>query len=112
MDVADGRLIRGDVWLTVLDPTVGSEMRKTRPCVIVSPPELHDYLRTVMIAPLTTGNRPAPYRIETQFQGRPGRITLDHIRAVDKSRLIKKLGNVGPEALSDTLAALRNMFED
>ena len=111
--MADGRqLNRGDVWLTALDPTIGSEMRKTRPCVIVSPVELHDYLRTVMIAPLTTGNRPAPYRIETQFQGRPGRITLDHIRSVDKSRLIKKLGTISPEALGNTLVALRNMFEE
>jgi mRNA interferase MazF len=111
--MADGRkLTRGDVWLTALDPTVGSEMRKTRPCVVVSPAELHDYLRTVMIVPLTTGNRPAPYRVETRFQGTAGRITTDHVRTVDKSRLIKRLGELDAQSLSDTLAALRNMFED
>jgi mRNA interferase MazF len=63
---------RGDVWLAALDPTVGSEIRKTRPCVILSPPEMHDYLRTVMVAPLTTGSQPAPFRIRVSFAGKEG----------------------------------------
>jgi mRNA interferase MazF len=63
---------RGEVWLAALDPTVGSEIQKTRPCVIVSPPEMHDFLRTVTVAPMTTGNRPAPYRIPLNFAARKG----------------------------------------
>lgn len=68
---------RGEVWLVTLDPSVGSEIRKARPCLIVSPPEMHDYLRTVIVAPMTTGARPAPYRIAVTFQGKRGLILLD-----------------------------------
>jgi mRNA interferase MazF len=81
---------RGDVWLVALDPTLGSEIRKTRPCVVLSPPELHDHLRAVIIAPMATASRPAPFRIPVSFRRKHGLILLDQIRAVDKARLVKK----------------------
>jgi mRNA interferase MazF len=103
---------RGDVWLAALDPSVGSEIQKTRPCVIISPPEMHDYLRTVTVAPMTTGNRPAPYRIPVHFQGKRGLILLDQLRTLDKQRLVRRLGSVSARTLSLTLAALRETFEE
>jgi mRNA interferase MazF len=102
---------RGDVWLATLDPTVGSEIQKTRPCVIVSPPEMHDYLRTVTVAPMTRGSHPAPYRIPLRFQRKDGLILLDQLRTLDKLRLVRRLGAVDARTLSLTLAALREMFE-
>ena len=81
----------GDVWLANLDPTVGSEIQKTRPCVVISPAEMHDYLRTVIVAPMTTGSRSAGFRIPLTFQGKSGLILLDQIRTLDKARLVKKL---------------------
>src|SRR5271156_5559642 len=87
---------RGDVWLAALDPTVGSEIQKTRPCVVISPPEMHDHLRTAIVAPMTTGNRLAPFRIELRHGGKDGLILLDQIRAVDKTRLVKRSGAVKP----------------
>lgn len=102
---------RGEVWLVALDPTVGSEIRKTRPCVIISPPELHDHLRTVIVAPMSTGSRPAPFRTPVTFQGKTGLMLLDQIRTVDKGRLIKKTGTVD-EALPVALTALREIFAD
>ena len=106
------RPARGQVWLVHLDPTQGSEIRKTRPCVVVSPDEMNPHLNTVLIAPLTTGNRPAPYRIDISFQGKAGRILLDHVRSVDKMRLAKHLGDIAPAKLSDTLATLRSLFTE
>jgi mRNA interferase MazF len=103
---------RGEVWLAALDPTVGSEIQKTRPCVIVSPPEMHDFLRTVTVAPMTTGNRPAPYRIPLRFRGRDGLILLDQMRTLDKQRLVRRMGAVNAAILRQTLAALREMFEE
>ncbi len=103
---------RGDVWLAVLDPTIGSEIRKTRPCVIVSPPEIHNYLRTVIVAPMTTAGKPAPFRIALRFGGKRGLIVLDQIRTLDKSRLVKRMGAVGPATLRATLAALTQTFAD
>jgi mRNA interferase MazF len=103
---------RGEIWLAALDPTLGSEIRKTRPCVIISPAEMHDYLRTAIVAPMTTGSRPAPFRIPVRFEGKKGWILLDQIRAVDKSRLTKRLGAVTPKALSATLGTLREAFAD
>ncbi|HUB43511.1 MAG TPA: type II toxin-antitoxin system PemK/MazF family toxin [Acetobacteraceae bacterium] len=105
-------IARGDVWLAVLDPTIGSEIQKTRPCIIVSPTEMHDYLRTVTAAPMTTGSRPAPFRISVQFQNKRGLILLDQLRTLDKQRLVRRLGRVGTRTLSLTLAALREMFEE
>jgi mRNA interferase MazF len=103
---------RGEIWLAALDPTIGAEIQKTRPCVIVSPPELHDFLRTVTVAPMTTGSRPAPYRIPVRFRGRDGLILLDQLRTLDKQRLARRLGAVTGAALRRTLAALREMFEE
>jgi mRNA interferase MazF len=101
---------RGDIWLVTLNPTVGSEIRKARPCVIVSPPEMHDYLRTVIVAPMTTKSRPAPFRVPLSHGGKKGLILLDQIRAVDKVRLAKKMGSVSAKTLSLTLDTLQEVF--
>lgn len=103
---------RGDIWLVALDPTTGSEIKKTRPCAVISPPEMHDFLRTALVAPMTTGSRPAPFRIAVNFGGKSGLILLDQLRALDKSRLVKRLGAVKPKTLSATLTALREMFAE
>lgn len=103
---------RGDVWLVALDPTVGSEIQKTRPCIVVSPPEMHDHLRTAIVAPMTTGSQPAPFRVPVTFQGKKGLILGDQIRALDKARLVKKLGSVSPKALSATLQVLQETFAE
>jgi len=103
---------RGEIWLAALDPTIGSEIRKTRPCVIVSPAEMHDYLRTVIVAPMTTGSRPAPFRIPVTFERRKGLILLDQIRTLDKNRLARRLGAVTPRTLSAALATLQMVFAD
>ena len=101
---------RGEVWLVTLDPSVGSGIRKTRPCLIVSPPEIHDYLRTVIVAPMTTGAGPAPYRIPVTFQGKRGLILLDQLRTLDKIRLVKRLGNISSAVLASTLKTLQQVF--
>jgi mRNA interferase MazF len=101
---------RGDIWLVSLDPTVGSEIKKSRPCVVVSPPEMHDYLRTVIVAPMTTKSRPAPFRVPLSHGGKKGLILLDQIRAVDKVRLAKKMGNVSARTLSLALDTLQEVF--
>jgi len=101
---------RGDVFLVSLDPTRGGEIRKTRPCVIVSPDELNDHLRTFIVAPLTTGSHPYPFRIPCRFEGRAGSIVLDQIRTVDRERLVRKLGKLSPSTLRRTLAILQEMF--
>lgn len=103
---------RGEIWLVTLDPTVGSEIRKTRPCVVVSPAELHDYLRTVLVAPMTTAGREAPFRIEVTYGGREGLILLDQVRAVDKTQLAKKLGSVPQKTLAATLSVLQELFAE
>ena len=103
-------IVRGEVWLTALDSTVGSEIRKTRPCVVVSPPELHDYLRTVTVAPMTTAGKPAPYRVPLRFGGKSGLILLDQIRTLDKRRLVKRAGAVSSSTLAATLLVLQQVF--
>jgi mRNA interferase MazF len=105
-------VVRGDVWLVALDPTIGSEVRKSRPCLVVSPPEMHDYLRTVIAAPLTTGNRPAPFRVPVSFGGKDGPILLDQVRTLDKQRLVRRLGSVERGTLRAVLARLRDAFAD
>ncbi|NPT60393.1 type II toxin-antitoxin system PemK/MazF family toxin [Paraburkholderia elongata] len=100
---------RGDVWLVALDPTVGSEIQKTRPCVVVSPAELHD-LRTVIVAPMTTAGRAAPFRVPLTFLRKKGLILLDQIRTVDKTRLVKRAGAVSDAALSNALSTLQEIF--
>jgi len=103
---------RGEIWFVKLDPTVGSEIRKTRPCVIVSPTEIHDYLRTAIIAPLTSKGFSAPYRIPVRHGGRNGIILLDQIRAIDKSRLTKRVGALAPTTLSTVLSVLTELFSE
>jgi mRNA interferase MazF len=105
-------LRRGDIWLVNLDPTVGSEVRKTRPCVVISPPEMHDHLRTALIAPMTTGSHPAPYRTPVQHGGKDGLILLDQVRTVDRERLVKRLGALAPATLKSTLTTLSAMFAE
>lgn len=103
---------RGEVWLAALDPTQGSEINKTRPCLIVSPPEIHDHLRTATVAPMTTGSRPAPFRVPVSFQGKEGLILLDQIRTLDKARLVRRLGAIPAPVLSESLSVLRELFEE
>ena len=101
---------RGDVWLVALDPTVGSEIQKTRPCVVVSPAELHDHLRTVIVAPMTTAGRAAPFRVPLTFLRKKGLILLDQIRTVDQTRLIKRLGRMDRQTSATVLDVLQEMF--
>jgi len=105
-------VIRGEIWLVNLDPTVGSEIRKTRPCVVVSPAEMHDHLRTVIVAPMTTKSRSAPFRISITHGGKKGLILLDQMRAVDNARLAKKLGAVSAKTLTATLSTLQEVFTE
>ena len=101
---------RGDIWLINLDPTRGSEIQKTRPCVIVSPQEMHDFLRTVIIAPMTTKGRQAPYRVPITHDGKKGLVLLDQIRTIDKGRLVKRLGAVSNKTLGASLNILQGAF--
>ena len=108
--VAAGDVRRGDVFLISLDPTRGDEIQKTRPCVIVSPDELNANLRTFIVAPLTTGAHPYPFRAPCKFQGRSGHIVLDQIRTVDRERLVRRLGKLSSSTLARVLAILQEMF--
>jgi len=101
---------RFEVYLANLDPTVGSEIRKTRPCVVVSPNEMNLYIRTVIVAPMTTKGQSYPSRGSCRFRGKPGQIVLDQLRTVDKSRLVRKLGRVDRRAASALLSVLAEMF--
>ena len=101
----------GDVWLAALDPTMGSEIQKSKPCVVVSPVEMNAHLRTVIVVPMTTGSRPAGFRIPLTFQGKTGLMLLDQIRTLDKSRLIKKMGTIQKLTLSKALNTLQDVFE-
>lgn len=108
--VAPAQLATGDIWLAQLDPTVGSEIQKTRPCVLISPPEMHGHLRTVIVAPMTTGSRSAAFRVPITFKGKTGLILLDQIRTLDKVRLIRREGAVHGATLRRTLSVLQTMF--
>jgi mRNA interferase MazF len=101
---------RGDVFLVNLNPTRGGEIRKTRPCVVVSPDELNTHLRTFIVAPLTTGGYSYPFRVACTFQGKSGHVVLDQIRTVDQERLVKRLGRLSLPVLGQALAVLREMF--
>lgn len=103
---------RGEVWLARLDPTEGREIQKTRPCVIVSPAEIHDHLSIVMAAPMTTGSRAAGYRVPIRFSGKDGLILLEQIRALDRKRLVRRLGTIDRQTLAAVTATLREMFAD
>lgn len=108
--VVSGEVHRGDVFLINLDPTCGSETQKSRPCVVVSPDDLNAHLRTFIVAPLTSGGHPYPFRIPCKFQKRSGHIVVDQIRTVDRERLVRRLGSISPSALARTLAVLQEMF--
>ena len=106
------RPARGEVWLVALDPTVGSEIQKTRPCVIVSPAEINEHLRIFLVAPLTSGSRPAPFRIATRIDGKDGLMLLEQIRSIDGNRLVKRIGQLDRLTLHAALGVLRALFAD
>ena len=101
---------RGDVFLVSLDPARGGEIQKTRPCVVVSPDELNSYLRTFIVAPLTTGGHLYPFRVSCRFEGRSGYVVIDQIRTVDRERLVRRLGKLSPSTVGRILAILQEMF--
>ncbi len=101
---------RGDIFLVNLDPTRGSEIRKVRPCVVVSPDELNTHLRTFIVAPMKTGDHPYPFRVTCRFQRKVGYIVLDQIRTVDHDRLIRSLGRLPSAVLNNVLTILQEMF--
>lgn len=101
---------RSDVFLVSLDPARGGEIQKTRPCVIVSPDELSAYLRTFIVAPLTSGGHPYPFRVPYRFEGRTGYVVIDQIRTVDRERLVRRLGKLSSSMLGRVLTVLQEMF--
>jgi mRNA interferase MazF len=101
---------RGEVFLVALDPTRGSEIRKTRPCVVVSPDELNTHLRTVIVAPLTTGGQKYPFRVLCRFANKSGQVVLDQLRTVDRERLVRHLGRLSSPTFSRVLNTLQEMF--
>ena len=103
---------RFDVFLVNLDPTVGSEIQKTRPCLIVSPDEMNRNIRTVIIAPMTTKGRAYPTRVACTFQGKEGQVVLDQIRTIDKMRLVRKLGQLDEETSLNVLETLAQLFSE
>ena len=103
---------RGDVYLVRLDPTLGTEIKKTRPCLIISPDELNAHVRTAIVAPLTTGGRAYPWRVRCRFQNRLGHVALDQLRTVDQVRLVKRLGTLPSNAVAEVLERLQEMFAE
>ena len=101
---------RGHVYLVSLDPTEGSEIRKTRPCVVVSPDELNEHMRTCIVAPMTTASHSYPFRVRCRFQGKEGHVVLDQIRTVDRRRFVRNLGTLSAQALERSLRVLAKMF--
>lgn len=101
---------RFDVYLIALDPTRGGEIRKTRPCLIVSPDDMNDHIRAVIIAPMTTKGRLYPSRVPCTFQGKSGHVVLDQVRTVDKTRLIRRLGSISVDVQQKVLNILQEMF--
>ncbi len=101
---------RFDIFLVNLDPTIGREIQKTRPCVVISPNEMNAAIGTVMIAPMTTQGRTYPTRVSCRFQGKSGEIVLDQIRTVDKQRFVKRLGTIDPSTQQQVLAVLAELF--
>lgn len=103
---------RFDVYLVNLDPTVGREIQKTRPCLVISPDEMNRYISTVIVAPMTTKGRPYPTRVACRFQGKEGQVVLDQIRTIDKSRLVRKLGRLSKSTQAEVLITLAEMFAE
>ena len=101
---------RDGVWLVALDPTQGAAIQKTRPCLIVSPDEMNRHLRTVIIAPMTTVIRPYPTRVALRFQGKRGQVALDQLRAIDRQRLVRRLGEVSAKTAQEVSSTLVEMF--
>ena len=101
---------RGEVFLVALDPALGQEIRKTRPCVVVSPDELNLHVHTHIVAPLTTGSHAYPFRVACTFQGKRGHVVLDQIRTVDRERLVRRVGTISPQVLARSLVVLQEMF--
>jgi mRNA interferase MazF len=104
--------LRGEVWLTELDPTIGREIQKTRPCLIVSPDSMNRHLDTVTVMPMTSGSRPAPFRVATTFGKKQGFLLADQLRTTDRHRLIRCVGTVDEATLTASLSVLREMFEE
>jgi mRNA interferase MazF len=105
------KVARFEVYRVNLDPTVGSEIRKSRPCVVVSPDEMNRHIQTVIVAPMTSKGQPYPTRVACEFQGKNGQVVLDQIRTVDKRRLVERMGNLDRRAATEVLATLREMFK-
>ena len=103
---------RFEVYIVILDPTIGSEIQKTRPCLIISPDEMNHHIATVIVAPMTTKGRSYPTRVACIFQGKEGQVILDQIRTVDKSRLARKLGQIDDETQREVLSVLNEMFSE
>jgi mRNA interferase MazF len=101
---------RFDVYLINLDPTIGSEIKKSRPCLVVSPDEMNPYINTVIVAPMSTRGRQYPTRVACKFQRKAGQIVLDQIRTVDKRRLVKRLGRIDTQTQAKVLSVLADMF--
>ncbi len=102
---------RFEVYLVNLDPTIGSEIRKTRPCLVVSPDEMNHAIRTVIVAPMTTKGQPYPTRVACRFKGKGGQVVLDQIRTVDRARLITKQGQIDDQTATAVLEVLKEMFK-
>jgi mRNA interferase MazF len=103
---------RFDVYLINLDPTRGHEIKKTRPCLIISPDEMNHYISTVIVAPMTSKGRNYPSRVPCTFKGIRGQVVLDQIRTVDKSRLVRKTGKISKPVQQKTLVILQEMFAE
>ena len=103
---------RFDVFLVNLDPTVGHEIRKSRPCLVISPDEMNQHISTVIVAPMTTRGRNYPTRVPCVFQGKEGQVVVDQIRTVDKIRLVKRLGKVDSQTQTDVLSVLSELFSE
>jgi len=101
---------RFDVFLVALDPTIGAEIKKSRPCLVVSPNEMNRHIRTIIVAPMTTRGAPYPTRVSTKFKGKQGQIVLDQLRTVDKTRLVRKLGTITRPTQEQVLSVLAEMF--
>ena len=101
---------RFDVYLINLDPTIGSEIQKTRPCLVISPDEMNRFIKTVIVAPMTTKGASYPTRVSCKFQGKQGQVVLDQIRTVDKARLVRRMGKVDKQTQTEVLSVLSEMF--
>jgi mRNA interferase MazF len=101
---------RDEVWLIALDPSKGSEIKKTRPCLVVSPDEMNEPLQTALVAPMTTALRNYPTRVNLVFRGKAGQVALDQLRAIDRQRLVRRLGVITPRAAREVSSALVEMF--